>query len=91
MSNAQPAPRPEPSADEIIGENVHRLMWRAGLSQSELAPQWGMTQASLSLKLRGKRPWFASEINAAAGHFRVTRDALFLKLPDVDSNHEPAG
>ena len=87
MTNAQP--QPELSLDAIIGANVHTLMWRTQESQSELAPRWGMSQAALSLKLRGKRPWFADEIDAAARHYKVTRDALFTKLPDMDSNHEP--
>jgi hypothetical protein len=65
------------TADQVIGENVHRLMWRAQESQSALAPKWGMTQASLSLKLRGKRPWFAQEIASAARYFNVSVDALF--------------
>ena len=67
----------ERTTDQVIGENVHRLMWRAQESQSALAPRWGMTQASLSLKLRGRRPWFAAEIAAAARYFGVSVNALF--------------
>jgi hypothetical protein len=78
MTNAQET---QPSAgidlDEVIGENVHRLMWRAKENQTYLAPLLGMKQASLSLKLRGKRAWFAQEIAAAANHFGVSIDALF--------------
>jgi len=92
MTNAQ---RAEPSTsrtlDQTIGANIHTLMWHAQESQSRVAPLWGMSQAALSLKLRGKRPWFADEIDAAARHFQVTRDALFTKLPDLDSNQEPTG
>lgn len=65
------------SVDVTIGENVHRLMWRAHESQNKVAAAFGMTQGALSLKIRGKRPWFAAEIDAAARHYKVTRDALF--------------
>jgi hypothetical protein len=79
MTNEQTAPAQDAgrTADQVIGENVHRLMWRAQENQSRLAPQWGMTQTSLSLKLRGKRPWFAGEIVSAARHFGVSIEALF--------------
>ncbi len=83
--------QPEMDLDVRIGANVHTLMWRAQEKQAALAVQWGMSQAALSLKLRGRRPWFAAEIDAAARHYKVTRDELFTKLPDLDSNQEPAG
>ena len=83
--------QPEVDLDVRIGANVHTLMWRAQEKQAALAVQWGMSQAALSLKLRGRRPWFAAEIDAAARHYKVTRDELFTKLPDLDSNQEPAG
>lgn len=76
IESAIPAHR-DRSVDTVIGENVHRLMWRAGESQNRIADQLGMTQGALSLKLRGKRPWFAAEIDAAARHYGVTRDQLF--------------
>ncbi len=85
-----PEEKPGANLDQVIGANIHTLMWRNQDSQSKIAPMWGMTQAALSLKLRGKRPWFAAEIDAAARHYRVTRDALFMKLLDLDSNQEPA-
>ena len=76
----------ERTADQVIGENVHRLMWRAQESQSSLAPKWGMTQAALSLKLRGRRPWFAAEIAAAARYFGVSVSALFEADDDLTRN-----
>ena len=93
MTTVYPAPAPAPveNLDAVIGENVHRLMWLANDRQTQIAPILGMTQAALSLKLRGKRPWFAGEIDAAARHYRVTRDSLFKKLPGLDSNQEPIG
>ncbi len=82
MTNAQTSAShdetPARNLDAIIGANIHMLMWAAQESQSKIAPVWGMTQAALSLKLRGKRPWFAAEIDIAARYFGVTRDALFV-------------
>jgi hypothetical protein len=66
-------------------------MWNRGETQTKIAPQWGMDQTTLSAKLRGKRPWFATEIDAAARHYGVTRDQLFSELPHLDSNQEPIG
>lgn len=75
--------------DTLIGENVHRLMWRAQESQNRVAEAFGMTQPALSLKLRGKRPWFAAEIDAAARHYGVTRDELFSA--DFQPGSSPKG
>lgn len=93
MTNADPTPAPQLSdnLDAVIGENIHRLMWAAQDKQAAISGKWGMSQAALSLKLRGKRPWFAAEIDSAARHYGVTRDALFTKLPGLDSNQEPIG
>jgi hypothetical protein len=95
MTNAESltATADAPNLDQVIGENVHRLMWRAQENQSQLAPKWGMSQPTLSLKLRGRRPWFASEIDMAARHFGVSRDSLFESYDDQsplsDSNRRP--
>lgn len=84
MTNAPALTAPEAeNLDAVIGQNVHNLMWAAREKQSAIAPQWGMTQSALSLKLRGQRPWFASEIAAAARHYRVSVAALFTELPET--------
>lgn len=83
--------QPERPVDFVIGENVHRLMWRNQDTQKSIGQMLGLTQSALSLKLRGKRPWFASEIDQLAKHYRKTRDELFTQLLDLDSNQEPIG
>ncbi len=75
--------------DSIIGENIHRLMWRAQESQVQIAETLGISQSALSNKLHGKRPWFAAEIDAMAGRYRVTPGSLFKELPHQDSDLEP--
>lgn len=90
MTNAAVTPLPERSTDWTIGKNVHILLIRSEETQAKLAAVLGMSPQLLSHKLKGKRPWAANEIEGAARHYRVTIDSLFRKLPDVDSNHEPA-
>ncbi|WP_425560968.1 helix-turn-helix domain-containing protein [Leucobacter iarius] len=75
------------SADEIIGERVHQLMWRAKVSQTAFAPVLGLTQSGLSPKLRGKRGWSADELRAVASYFGVSIDYLF----GIDNVVGPAG
>ena len=83
--------------DTIIGENIHRLMWRAKEGQTDIAKKLGVTPSAVSNKLRGKRPWYAAEIDLMADHYRVTPGSLFRELPVIgelphlDSNQEPTG
>jgi transcriptional regulator with XRE-family HTH domain len=72
-----PAQNPNTALDAIIGENVHQLMWRARVSQTQLALSLGMTQGALSRKVRGDRPWYADEIAGVAGYFHIDIAALF--------------
>ena len=76
-----------PSLDATIGANVHTLMWRAQHTQTAIANELGMSQAALSLKLRGKRPWYADEIDHLARKYRVAHGDLFTKLPDDSEPH----
>ena len=64
-------------ADVAIGERVHQLLWRSKTSQNRFAPTIGMTQAALSRKIRGERPWYADELIAIARHFDVSVGSLF--------------
>lgn len=52
--------------DETIGARVHQQMWRARISQVQLAGALGLDQAAVSRRLRGRTPWRASEIMTAA-------------------------
>ncbi len=76
MSMTNPAPL-QRSADEIIGERVHQLLWRAQVSQTQFAPVLGLGQAALSLKLRGRRGWGADEVVKASRYFGVSVGYLF--------------
>ncbi|MFP7833092.1 helix-turn-helix domain-containing protein [Marisediminicola sp. LYQ134] len=91
MTNAALEPAEAPSVDAVIGRNVDYLVWRTRETRASLANHLGMTAGALSHKLRGRRPWTATEIELVARRYRVTIDSLFKVLPDLDSNQEPAG
>jgi transcriptional regulator with XRE-family HTH domain len=87
------------TADQLIGERIHHLMWRQRISQTRLAAMLGMTQGALSKKVHGERPWFASELIAVAKALNTQVSALLpiefdpdppvVPLPRLDSNQQP--
>ena len=91
------------TADQLIGERIHYLMWRRRLKQAELAARLGCTQAAISKKVHGERPWFARELLGVAEALDTqvsallpTRDELEryddldrVPLPRLDSNQQP--
>lgn len=79
------------SADLLVGENIYTLMRRAGMTQAQLAGELGIQQASLSLKIRGKRPWYLRELQRAASVLDTDVAALVAMLPRLDSNQQPSG
>lgn len=82
----------QPSADERIGRNANALMWWHKDKQTVIAKEMGIDQSSLSLKLRGFRPWNADEVDFIASRYGVAHGVLFAKeLPHLDSNEEPIG
>lgn len=79
------------SLDAAIGERVHTLMWRHRFTQLDFAARIGVTQPTLSRKLRGDRPWAAGEIAAAAEALDVSVEYLFFGWAPRGSNPEPTG
>lgn len=45
-----------------IGRRIQAHMASGGMTQGQLAAALGLTQASVSRKLSGERPWFANEL-----------------------------
>ena len=68
------------TVDEQVGERVHQAMWRQRLQQSEVAPALGITQSTLSRKIRGQRTWSVEDLLRVAGALNVDPSDL---LPDV--------
>lgn len=65
------------TTDQAIGERVHREMWRQRTTQTRLAEKLGITQTAVSRKIRGERPWFATEVVAVADALGVSVAALY--------------
>ena len=104
MSTALSATPERQDMDAEIGRRVFHLMWDRKITQTEMGRVLGIQQASLSAKLRGRRPWYSSEIRAAADYLNTSVAYLFgeaegphpitgegQSLPGLDSNQEPAG
>ena len=52
--------------DEQIGYRVRQALWRSRRTQTELARELGIDQASISRRLRGTVAWRVSDVMAAA-------------------------
>jgi transcriptional regulator with XRE-family HTH domain len=55
-----------PGVDELIGARVHSAMWRARVTQKQLAAALDVDQGSVSRRLRGRTAWKVSDVVAAA-------------------------
>jgi transcriptional regulator with XRE-family HTH domain len=87
------------TADQLIGERIHQIMWRQRLTQGQLATKLGLTQTGVSKKIHGERPWFASELIAVAKALNTQVSALLpaeldpdppaVPLPRLDLNQQP--
>jgi hypothetical protein len=66
----QPAGKVKTS-DQALGRAIHQAMWDRRVKQTELAPQVGLDQSTLSKKLRGERPWYFAEVISVADALRM--------------------
>lgn len=60
-----------------IGRRINLKMADAGMTQGQLAAAMGLTQAAISRKLSGERPWFPGELMDAARILDMTVGELF--------------
>lgn len=75
-----------------LARNVRYIMSERGISQVQLALDLGLTESQVSRRLSGSVDWTPDDIEKAARLLRVGIERLFtLPLPEVDSNHQPAG
>ena len=79
----------------MIGERVHRTMFRKRVPATQLARKMGISQSTMSKKLHGDRPWTPDDIYKAAYFLGVDPQdfmpALEEWLPHLDSNQKPFG
>lgn len=77
-NNARSESHPVPANVETqIGERVHQLMWRRRVLQKELGEHMGISQTTISKKLRGERAFSNAELIAVARFFNVSVATLF--------------
>lgn len=60
------------TTNQAIGEQIHGVMWRKNVTQAQLAQVLGITQAAISKKVRGKRPFTIEELQVASDHLEVS-------------------
>ena len=77
MSTALSATPERQGLDAEIGRRIFHLMWDRKITQTEMGRVVGVGQTTLSKKLRGERPWYTSELRAAAGMLEVSVGYLF--------------
>lgn len=87
MSTALSATPERQDMDAEIGRRIFHLMWDRKITQTEMGNVINVGQTTLSMKLRGKRPWYSSELRAAATHLGTTVGYLFGE----DDGVGPAG
>lgn len=54
------------TATAYVGKQVHNLLWDKRIPQKSLAEHLGISESTLSKKLRGDRPWTIEELLTAA-------------------------
>ncbi len=86
----------DPDAIEV-GVKIHTEMFRQRMSQQELAVRLGLTQVSVSRKLRGLTGITVPELMQIGRVLGVDpadllpREADLVLLPRLDSNQQPSG
>ena len=58
--------------DELVGARAHALMWGQKITQTALAPAFGITQSALAKKLRGKNGWSLADLSILAEKLETT-------------------
>ena len=72
----------------IVSENIRALAARRRAAQSDIAHALGVSQAAVSSKYVGRRPWSMDDVARVAAYFGVTPWALCTPL-DMNNGGEP--
>lgn len=90
------------TVDEVVGRNVHQLIWDRRLKARDLYGPMNLSRSSLAKKMRGEVTWSASDVVIVAQVLGVSPGELFAGfqtgventapegLPHLDSNQKPA-
>ncbi|MDI9589009.1 MAG: helix-turn-helix transcriptional regulator, partial [Acidobacteriota bacterium] len=77
------------SADAAIGITVNQALFYLDMTRTELSRRVGLSQPSISLKLRGKVTWSVTDLLNVATALGTTPNAL-LPQPDGEGGWIPA-
>lgn len=85
MSTLRVAPEPSKGITQRVAEEVRAQMARKNVTQVRLAQVLDLPQSSVSLRVRGKRPFALPELERLADLFEVHLAVLFgLPAPSPD-------
>lgn len=77
------------SADQAIGITVNQVMFQNSVTRSELARRIGLSQPSVSMKLRGQVGWSLEDVLLIADALGVDPRDL-IPTPDEEGGWVPA-
>lgn len=69
--------------DAAIGDRVHQRMWRAQLSNTEVARALGVDRAALGRRLRGRTSWRVTDLLIVAELLGVTLEQLLPSREEI--------
>jgi len=69
------------TTDEVIGRNVHHLMWDRHIQHRAVYESMGVTRFTLAKKLRGDVRWSAEDVAVAASVLGVDPGSLYEGVP----------
>ena len=82
---------PPTELDAQIGRIVEMLLSLVGVHNAELAARLGISPQAMSSKLKGKRPWSATEIKATADALGFPTALLYADPSDVTATLREPG
>lgn len=75
---------------EVVAANIRAEVARAGLSQADLAREFGVPASWVSTRYRGKARWSLDDMQRVADLLGLPPSRL-VELPRLDSNQQPSG
>ena len=78
----------EQSIDTFIGHRAHMVQWGNGMTITDLAARSGVSQSTMSKKLRGSVAWSAADVVRVSAALSVSVVEL---LPEIDESGQPTG
>lgn len=83
--------QPANQAAQIIAANLDAELTRKRWTKRKAAEALGLTHMYVSRRANGEVELSGSDLAMFAGFLEVPVSRFFVGLPEVDSNHQPAG